>query len=86
MSNLNIQQKVSLAAQKNKETKVKELALSEAELRLKEFNEIIKPSLTEEQSQLLEKYHTKLAPLGDIKVFPLLLLYLNMNRKLIYMI
>jgi len=68
MSNLNIQQKVSLAAQKSKETKVKDLQLSEAELRLKDFNENIKPNFTEEQTNLLEKYKTKLAPLGNFQV------------------
>ena len=64
MSNLNIQQKACLAAQKVQENKVKEAALSETQQRLNEYNDIVKPNLTEEQAALIDKYLQKLAVLG----------------------
>jgi hypothetical protein len=64
MSNLNINQKVAMASLKKTEAKRKDSHLSESELRLKEFTEVIKPHLSEDQLKLLEKYHTKLSALN----------------------
>jgi len=72
MSNLNINQKVAMASLKKTEAKRKDSHLSEAELRLKEFTETIKPNLSEDQLKLLEKYHTKLSALNIKEVLSLL--------------
>lgn len=71
MSNLNINQKVALATLKHTETKRKDSHLSDSELRLRDFTETIKPSLSEDQSKLLEKYHSKVSALGikDVTLF-----------------
>lgn len=70
MSNLNIQQKVSLINQKTKENKVKESKLTDDQLHLNDFKENIKPTLPEEQIALIQKYHSKLSVLGEYKVNP----------------
>lgn len=70
MSNLNIQQKVSLINQKTKENKVKDSNLTDEQQRINDYNENIKPTLYEDESALIQKYHTKLSVLGEYKVNP----------------
>jgi len=71
MSHLNIQQKVSKTlAQKYKETKGKEPGLSEEELKRQEFENEIKPSLSEDNYALLQRLLEKLSAIGKYTVIP----------------
>ena len=65
---MNIQQRVSLQAQKSKENKTKGRELTEEEAKKQDYQEFVHDSLSEHERGLVKKYLDKLAPLGSYQV------------------